>query len=323
MALVSLLKLSQDLPLLAYRKATIAVSSVLVLASIAVYVVMGLNLGVDFQGGIKIAARFAEVPNLSQLRSQIDSLNLGPVTIQSIDVDTDVLIILPAQEGDENANQVAVQTLKSSLGDAVADYRSTEAVGPTVSAELFQAGLMATILSLLAIAAYVAFRFEWRFAVAALAALTHDVVTTIGLFCLLQLEFNLGTVAAVLAIAGYSINDTVVVFDRVREEMRKFKQKTLLEILTLALNRTLSRTLMTSITTLLALFALLAFGGPVIRDFSIALIWGVVIGTYSSIFLATPLLLIFKLRREALDADSGGNDGEAELLKRLASQGDK
>lgn len=323
MALVSLLKLSKDLPLLAYRQISMTVSAALVLASIALYAFVGLNLGVDFQGGIKIAARFAEVPSLPQLRSQIDALNLGPVTIQTIDTQNDVLIILPAQEGDENANQVAVQTLKSSLGDAVADYRSTEAVGPTVSAELFQAGLMATVLSLLAIAAYVAFRFEWRFAVAALAALTHDVITTIGLFCLLQLEFNLGTVAAVLAIAGYSINDTVVVFDRVREEMRKFKQKSVMEILTIAVNRTLARTVVTSLTTLLALIALLAFGGPVIRDFSIALIWGVVIGTYSSIFLATPLLLLFNLRRDSMDREKPGDDGEAELLKRLASQGDK
>ena len=318
--LVRMFQLSDEIQLIGWRRLTVLISSFLVLASIGLYSFVGLNLGVDFQGGIKVSVRYEAPPNISEIRSQVDALNLGPSTVQQFGKETDVLIVLPVQEGDENANQAAVAALKASLGDSVSEYLSTEAVGPTISAELFRAGMIATVLALLSIAGYVAFRFEWRFALGALTALTHDVITTIGLFCLLQLEFNLATVAAILAIAGYSINDTVVVFDRVREELRKYRERSVESILNLALNRTLARTVVTSITTLLALIALCVFGGPVIRDFSIALMWGVLIGTYSSIFLATPMLLFFKLRRESLDKPDPSKDGEADLLKRLASE---
>jgi preprotein translocase subunit SecF len=200
-----------------------------------------------------------------------------------------------------------VAAVKQALGSGI-EYRRTELVGPKVSDELFWNGLYAMISAILAILVYIWFRFEWQFGLCAVMALTHDVVSTIGVFSLIQHEFNLATVAAVLTIAGYSINDTVVVFDRVRENLRKYKTMPLDELLNKSNNETLSRTMMTSFTTLLALFALYAFGGEIIRDFAFAMIWGIVVGTYSSVFVAVPLLLWMGLNRNSRvdeDADNG------------------
>ncbi|MBT5374457.1 MAG: protein translocase subunit SecF, partial [Rhodospirillaceae bacterium] len=197
--------------------------------------------------------------------------------------------------GDEKAQLAAILTIKEALGEGL-DYRRTEFVGPKVGDELIQAGLTAVILALLAMMIYIWFRFEWQFGIGALTALSHDVITTIGLFAVLQLEFNLATIAAILTIAGYSINDTVVVYDRVRENLRKYRKMDMLELLNLSINQTLARTTMTSVTTLLALVALYIFGGAVIHDFVLAMMWGVFIGTYSSIFVAAPLLIKLKLR---------------------------
>lgn len=235
--------------------------------------------------------------DVSQIRSDLGGLGLGDVSIQQFGAENDLLIRVQRQEGGEKEQQAAIASVKEALGDRVSEYRRTELVGPTVGQELQEAALWAVISAVLAIMVYIWFRFEWQFGVCAIIALTHDVITTVGLFSVLQMEFNLATVAAVLTIAGYSINDTVVVFDRVRENMRKYKKMGFAELFDLSINQTLSRTVMTSFTTLLALIALVAFGGEVIRGFSVALIWGVVIGTYSSIALAVPLLLYLRPNR--------------------------
>ncbi len=268
-----------------------ALSAFLVLGSLGMFVGKGLNLGIDFLGGILIEVQTDGPADLGSMRSTLGRLGLGDVSLQEFGEEDVVLIRVQRQPGGDAAQQLAVTAVKEALGGGVVEYRRTETVGPTVGEELMWAAIEAVSAAILAILVYIWFRFEWQFGIAAVAALVHDVVSTVGLFAVTQLEFNLATVAAVLTIAGYSINDTVVVFDRVRENRRKYKKMDLPELFNLSINGTLSRTTMTSFTTLLALGALYAFGGEVIRGFSVALIWGVVIGTYSSIAVAVPLLL--------------------------------
>jgi preprotein translocase subunit SecF len=271
-------------------------SAILVVASLALFGSRGLNYGIDFQGGILIDVRTDGPADIGDMRSRLGSLGLGEVSLQEFGAPNNVLIRLQKQKGGEKAQQAAVEKVKETLGSGV-EYRRTEFVGPKVSEELFWDGVMAVALAIGAILVYIWFRFEWQFGLCAVVALIHDVITTIGLFALVGLEFNLSTVAAVLTIAGYSINDTVVVFDRVRENLRKFKSMPMAELLNRGINETLSRTVMTSVTTLLALLALYFLGGEVIRGFSFAMIWGVLIGTYSSICLAVPTLLYMKVER--------------------------
>lgn len=281
-------------------------SALLVSAAVALFAVKGLNYGIDFKGGILLDIRTEGPADLAQLRGTLASLGLGEVSLQEFGAPDDVLIRLQQQEGGEDAQQAAVEQVKQVLGPGV-EYRRTEFVGPKVSEELFWDGIYAVSAAILAILVYIWFRFEWQFGLAAVIALVHDVLSTIGIFSLVGLEFNLTTVAAVLTIAGYSINDTVVVFDRVRENLRKYKKMPLGELFDLSINQTLSRTTMTSFTTLLALGALYLLGGEVIRGFSFGMIWGVVIGTYSSICLAVPLLLYLHVRR-----GSGAPEGTEE-----------
>ncbi len=304
MALIRNLPMDFGIRFLNKRKGFLTLSAALVIGAIVSFLAIGLNFGIDFRGGILLEVRFQQQADLSALRSKLGGLGLGEVSLQTFGEPTDVLINVPRQTGGEEAQNAAVAAVKGALGEEGVDYRRTEFVGPTVGAELRRAGILATLISLAAIGCYIWFRFEWHFAVAALAALAHDVIATIGFYSVLQLEFNLATLAAVLTIAGYSINDTVVVFDRVREELRKYKRKPVVEILDQAINKTLSRTLLTSVTTLLALIALFVFGGEVIRGFVICLIWGVLIGTYSSIALAVPLLYYLGVRRAPV-GDSG------------------
>ena len=273
-----------------------AFSAFLVLSSMALFTIRGLNYGIDFKGGILIEVRMPAPAGLGEMRRSLSGLGLGEVTLQEFGAPTDVLIRVQRQKGGEGAQQQAVETVKAALGTSV-DYRRTEFVGPKVSEELFWDGVYAVGAAITAILLYIWFRFEWQFGLGAIIALVHDVLTTIGVFALLGLEFNLSTVAAILTIAGYSINDTVVVYDRVRENLRRYNKMPLAELLDESVNATLSRTVMTSVTTLLALLALYFMGGEVIRDFSFAMIWGVVIGTYSSICLAVPLLLHLNVRR--------------------------
>ena len=295
-ALIKRIPVEPKVDFLSARRVFAVFSVALILGSIAIFLVQGLNFGVDFRGGILIEARTDGPADIAELRSALSSLDVGEVTLQEFGEPTDVLINIQRQEGGEAEQSAAIASVKDTLGDVVVEYRRTEFVGPKVGAELKRAGALATLFALLAIGTYIWFRFEWQFGVAALIALAHDVIATIGFFALTQIEFNLATLAAILTIAGYSINDTVVLFDRLRECFRKYKKLPLQELLNLGINQTLTRTVLTSVTTLLALFSLFFFGGEVIRGFSMGLIWGVLIGTYSSIGLAVPLLMIFKVR---------------------------
>ncbi len=290
------------------RKIAFVFSGLLVLASIVLFVVQGLNYGIDFKGGILMEIRTPQAANIDSLRSKLNGLGLGEVALQEFGQPDDVLIRIERQPGGEQEQMAAVNKVKQALGSDVASYRRTEFVGPKVGGELIEAGIIAVVLSLLAIMVYVWFRFEWQFSVGAIVALTHDVISTIGVFSLTEHEFNLATVAAILTIAGYSINDTVVVFDRIRENLRKYKTMSVPDLMNLSLNQTLSRTLLTSLTTLLALVAIFFFGGAVITDFAFALIWGVVVGTYSSIFVASPLVMMLNIRERISGGTVGGNE---------------
>lgn len=292
------------IPFLSFRKIAYVVSGALALLTIILLPTKGLNFGIDFQGGTMIEVRMpGDAADIGAMRSSLNSLGLGEVALQTFGTESDVLIRIERQDGEQDAQLAAVDLVKQALverfGEDI-DYRRVEFVGPKVSGELFRAGAEAVLFALIAILAYIWFRFEWQFAVGSIIALVHDVALTLGIFSLLGLEFNLSTVAALLTIVGYSLNDTVVVFDRVRENLRKYKKMALPELLDRSLNDTLARTLMTSLTTLLALGALFIFGGPVIHDFTFAMIWGVLVGTYSSIFIASPLLLHLNLRAESV-----------------------
>ena len=296
MSALNLIPANVNLSFIPKRKMFMAFSVLLVAASVFMFLSKGLNYGIDFKGGIMLEVRTEKAANIAGMRTTLGDLGLGEVSLQEFGQPTDVLIRIQRQDGGEKAQQEAVNTIKAALGSSV-EYRRTEFVGPKVSDELFWDGLTAVGLAVLAILMYIWFRFEWQFGLGAIVALSHDVITTIGIFALMGFEFNLSTVAAVLTIAGYSINDTVVVFDRVRENLRKYKKMPFPELLNNSINQTLSRTVITSVTTMLALLALYFLGGEVIRDFSFAMIWGVLIGTYSSIFLAVPILLNLNIKR--------------------------
>ena len=278
------------------RNLAFVFSAVLMALSVGFFAVKGLNYGIDFKGGILMEVRTPGAADLPELRDKLSGLGLGEVALQEFGEPTDVLIRVERQPGGEKAQMRAVEVVKGALGSDVASYRRVEFVGPKVGGELIRAGTIAVILSIFVIMVYVWFRFEWQFSIGAVVALTHDVISTIGIFSVVGLEFNLATVAAILTIAGYSINDTVVVFDRIRENLRKYKAMGVEELLNQSINQTLSRTILTSVTTLLALFAIFFFGGEVIADFAFALIWGVLIGTYSSIWIASPILLFLNIR---------------------------
>lgn len=281
-----------------HRRA-LALSGLLVALSIASFVGRGLDYGIDFRGGVMIEAAFSTPPVIDPLRDALEAADLGDIEIQSFGADDTILIRVQEQDGGEKERIAAIAKIKSILGSTIGgdiDYRRTEFVGPKIGEELKWQGIWAVTYAIIAMLLYIWFRFDgWAFAIAAIIALLHDVVLTLGLFSIFALEFNLATIAAILTIAGYSINDTVVVFDRVRENRVKHRSRSLGDIFDLSLNETLSRTLITSLTTLLALCALVIFGGAVIRDFVLAMIWGVVIGTWSSIFIAVPMLEYLKL----------------------------
>ena len=299
---LNLVPIKPSINFLIRRQYFFVFSVILLLSSAFFYLFNGLNLGIDFKGGIMLEVRVSSSTNISQMRQGLSNLNLGEIKIQQFGADTDFLIRIQKQEGGEKAQQSAIDLVKSTLPNDI-KYRRTEFVGPKVSKELYRDGILAVIFAIIGILAYIWFRFEWQFGLGAIIALTHDVITTIGVYALTGLEFNLSTVAAILTIAGYSINDTVVVYDRVRENLRKYKTLELVNLLNNSVNETLSRTIMTSVTTLLALGALYVLGGEVIRGFSIGMIWGVLIGTYSSICIAVPLLLFLDVKRGSSDEE--------------------
>src|SRR5487761_54726 len=294
-----------------WHKFGFAFSALLMLGSIAVFVTVGLNYGIDFVGGTQPQVRSTTGPaNLAEMRQKLDALHIGDVSLQGFGPPTDVLIRLPRQPGGDAAQEQAVELARKALGPGI-DYRGIEVVGPTVGGELIRAGVTATILALLAIALYIGFRFEWQFGVGGMISTLHDVITTVGLFALFHLEFNLTTLAAILTVAGYSVNDTVVIYDRVREAMRKYRTMPFRDLINLALNETLSRTILTVSTVALAVLSLLVFGGQVLKGFSIAMLWGIVIGTYSSLFIAAPVVYYIQPNRRAA-AREGREDASAE-----------
>ncbi|MEE2761676.1 MAG: protein translocase subunit SecF [Pseudomonadota bacterium] len=305
---LNLVPIKPNLNFIGRKKSFFIISVLLVATAIGLLLTRGLNFGIDFQGGILLEVRMSEGGKLAEMRSDLSGLGLGEVALQEFGKPTDILVRVQKQEGGEKAQQVAVEKVKAALGDGV-QYRRTEFVGPQVSRELFRDGVIAVVLAMIGILAYIWFRFEWQFGLGAIIALLHDVITTIGVFALTGIEFNLSTVAAILTIAGYSINDTVVVYDRVRENLRKYKTMPLTELLNNSINETLSRTVMTSMTTMLALVSLYVLGGEVIRGFSFALIWGVLIGTYSSICVAVPVLLHLNVNR-GVQASGAGEQAE-------------
>ncbi len=298
------------------RYITFVLSAIIILGSLGMLVTKGLNYGIDFTGGTLVEIKVTpSTPDLGNLRTGLNGLELGSVSLQEFGAADDLLIRVPEQEGDADVQTAALQTLKTYLNGQfeTVDYRRVEFVGPQVGEELKKQGMYAVLFSILGMLVYIWFRFEWQFSAAAIVALLHDSIATIGLFALTQMEFNLSTVAAILMIAGYSINDTVVVFDRIRENLRKFKKMPIFDLLNNSINQTLSRTLMTSITTLLALIALWTFGGEVIRGFVNALIFGIIIGTYSSVFVASPILTFLNIRRGAISGDKNPEeDGKVE-----------
>ena len=293
MPLLNIIPTNTSFKFMSLRKIGLFFSVTLILISFIAIFVKGLNFGIDFTGGVLIEIRSKnETINLTKLRDDLNKLNVGEIQLQTIGSEKDIAIRVQKYSPGQDKQLDSIKKIKSALANIEIEFRRTEYVGPKVGKELIKAGLIAVIFSLLGILFYIWLRFEWFFALGAIIALIHDVFLTIGFFSIFQFEFNLATVAAVLTIAGYSINDTVVIYDRIRETSRKYKKVIFEEIINLSLNSTLSRTLMTSLTTLLALLALFIFGGNVISSFVIALIWGVIIGTYSSLYVASPILLI-------------------------------
>ena len=273
-----------------YKKLNI-LSIIFIIFSILVLLFKGLNLGVDFKGGTLIELRTENsITTIAEIRQSFLKMNLGDVTVKKFGKENDYLVTIEiTKSDDENFIKSINDKLSADLGSAV-NFRRVENVGPKVSNELLRAGLLAISLSLAAMLFYIWIRFEWQFSLGAIIALIHDVIITVGIFSFLAYEVNLSIVAAVLTIVGYSMNDTVVIFDRIRENLKKYSKISIAEISDLSTNQTLSRTLITSVTTLLALFSIYIFGGAILKGFSFAMIIGVIVGTYSSIFVATPIL---------------------------------
>ncbi|MCZ4367406.1 protein translocase subunit SecF [Sulfitobacter dubius] len=296
-----------------YAKITFGASVVAMILSLIAWGVMGLNFGIDFRGGTTLRTESSEAIDVGAYRDALAPLELGDVTISEVfdpgfGEDRHVAMIrVQAQEGQEAATTDTIETIEAALQSVSPDikFTSVESVGPKVSGELIQTAFLAVGGALAAILIYIWLRFEWQFSVGAVVALFHDVVLTIGLFSILQIRFDLPVVAAILTIIGYSINDTVVIFDRLRENLRKYKKRPLREVMNLSVNETLSRTLMTSGTTLLALIALLILGGDVIRAFVFAITWGVIVGTYSSVYVAKNVVLYLGVKRDWSKPDAG------------------
>jgi preprotein translocase SecF subunit len=299
-----------------YRTTTWIVSALLTVVPIWLVLTLGLNMGIDFQGGTLIEVQTKErQADLADIRSKVNSLGLGEVQIQEFGAPNAVLIRIASQPTEQEQQQ-SIAKVKGALGDTV-EYRRVEIVGPTISGELVASGTLAVVMALIGILIYVWFRFEWQFGVAAIASLIHDVTATIGLYSLLQLEFNVSSIAAILTVIGYSLNDKVVIFDRVRENLRKYKRMPMVELLDLSINETLSRTVLTHVTTFLALIPFLFFGGEAIYGFALAMVFGIVICVYSSIFVASPMQLILGVRREAFAAAPAPAKGRGAAAARV------
>ncbi len=287
-------------------------SFVIIVGSFSCLAVKGLNFGIDFTGGTLIEIQVQSDPDLAVLRSSLNGLSLGDISLQEFGDKRDLMVRLPQQDGGPEVQQAAIakvqETLNGHFGEGKVEFRRTEFVGPQVGEELKKDGFMAIVFSILAIMGYIWFRFEWQFGIGSLLALIHDVVGILGLFSLTQMHFDLSTLAAILLVAGYSINETIIIFDRIRENMRKFKKMPMPDIINLSINQTLPRTVMTSGSTILAIFALWLFGGEVIRSFTSALFLGILIGTHSSYFVSSQALFYLKLRPDTSSDDTDDVD---------------
>ena len=287
-------------------KLWLGISALLIVVALGSFAARGLNFGIDFRGGTTIRTEASTDVDVGVYRDALAPMELGDITITEVfdpgfDEDQHVAMIrIQAQEGGEALPAETIDGIQAALATVAPDIQfiQVESVGPKVSGELIQTAVLAVVLAIGAVLVYIWLRFEWQFALGAVAALVHDVVLTIGIFSELQIRFDLAIIAALLTIVGYSLNDTVVVFDRVRENLRKYKTRELKEVLNLSINETLSRTMMTSVTTLLALVSLFILGGDVIRGFVFAMIWGVIVGTYSSVFVASTILLWLGVKRD-------------------------
>ena len=302
-------------------KLWLGISGIMVLVAAASFLIQGLNFGIDFRGGTTIRTESPRPVIISEYRDAMSTLGLGDITITEVfdptfGPDQNVAKVrIQAQDGQESVTPELVEAVEGALKEVRPDIKfiSVESVGPKVSGELINTAIIAVALAIGAVLIYIWLRFEWQFAAGAVLALVHDVVLTIGVFSELQIRFDLAIIAALLTIVGYSLNDTVVVFDRVRENLRKYKNRPLKDVLNMSINETLSRTFMTSLTTLLALIALFVLGGDVIRGFVFAMIWGVIVGTYSSIFVATAALLYFGVKRDWSKPDLNAGNQYADI----------
>lgn len=295
MRLLKLIPDQTEIDFVGSRYFAFAVDGLLVLATIVFLAVQGLNLGIDFTGGVLIEVKAPEQIDIGAMRTQVDSIGVGGAQIQyfsggECDMPVNSCVLIRVQPQEEGTDQATATAIQQNLGDGYA-YRRVDVVGPKVSGELFFDGVIATILAVIMISVYVALRFEWQFGVGAIVATGHDVLVTVGLFCILQMDFNLDSVAALLTLAGYSVNDTVVVFDRIRENRRRYKRMSLTDLINISINQTLSRTVLTAVTTAIALIPLLMFGGPALFGFAAAILFGIIVGTFSSIYVAGALLL--------------------------------
>jgi SecD/SecF fusion protein len=297
-----------DIRFMGIRRYVFTVSAVLCLAAMVAFAAAGLHLGVDFTGGSRIEVKARQgSADIADLHARLNDLNLGEVRVEPTDDPASALIRIEAQQGGENAEQSAATLVRGELGREY-DFRRVEVVGPAVSGELTLTATLGVLASLAAILVYIWIRFEWQFAAGAIVATLHDVILILGLFVLTGMEFNLASIAALLTVVGYSLNDTVVVYDRLRENLKRYRKMPLPILIDASINQTLSRTVLTAATTLLALLALYLFGGTAMQSFAFTMLFGVALGTFSSIYIAAPVLIIFRLRRETSDEDGSGID---------------
>ena len=290
-----------------FRRVSYPLSAALSIVSVVMFLFVGMNFGIDFAGGtqVDIRAKNGEA-HIAEIRAKADSLGLGPVEVQQIGGGSDVLLRINVQPGGEQGDQTAIAKVREAFSNDY-EFRSVDSVGPSVSAELVQSGTLGVVVAIIAVLTYLWFRFEWQFAVGAIIGTMHDLLLTVGFFCVTQLEFNQTSIAAILTIVGYSLNETVVVLDRIREMMRKYKRMSTADIVDMSVNAVLPRTIMTATTVFLALLALFFLGGHVIRSFSAAMIWGIFVATYSSIFICSPMLIYMGVRADAFDRNREGD----------------
>lgn len=288
--LKKLLNHQYNIDFLKYNKIAIFLSIILIITSISFLTIRGLNKGIDFAGGILIEVRFENPPTLKKLRNTLNNLELGDISLQNLGTTKDVMIRVGLDDSSEKQQLKKISVIKKTLNKAYnynLDYRRTDFVGPTIGKELVRSGIIALIYAFIVILIYIWIRFNYRFGIGALLALIHDVTLMFGFFSIFNLEFNLTAIAAILTIIGYSINDTVVIYDRIRENMRKYRSKAINIIINKSLNETFNRTILTSLTTLTAVSCLVIFGSEVLKSFSLGILFGVIIGTYSSLYVAT------------------------------------